>query len=82
MTRILPADDHFKVRATLAIKSAAGLGGLPEAPNVGVAMTAAHKPDTLAVLDLSMPELNGLKRPGKYGPGLLKLWSPPHHAQC
>ena len=64
MPRILLADDHFKVRCHVrdALQRQQGWEVCAEASNgrEAVEMTAAHQPD-IAVLDLSMPELNGLE---------------------
>ena len=61
--RVLCVDDHPLVRTGIA----AILGNEPTMPLVGEAdngrdaaqLVTAHKPD-IAILDLSMPELNGL----------------------
>jgi DNA-binding NarL/FixJ family response regulator len=64
MPRILLADDHFRVRCHVrdTLQRQQGWEVCAEASNgrEAVEMTAAHKPD-IAVLDLSMPELNGLQ---------------------
>jgi DNA-binding NarL/FixJ family response regulator len=64
MPRFLLADDHFKVRRHVraALERQQGWVVCAEASNgrEAVAKTAENKPD-IAVLDLSMPELNGLE---------------------
>jgi DNA-binding NarL/FixJ family response regulator len=64
MTRILLADDHAKVRRHVrdALESQKGWEVCAEASTgrEAVAMTELHTPD-IVVLDLSMPELNGLE---------------------
>jgi DNA-binding NarL/FixJ family response regulator len=63
-TRIVIADDHELVRKGLAaVIAEAGAGTVvAEAGNgrQAVEQVAAHKPD-IAILDLTMPELNGLE---------------------
>jgi len=64
MLRILLADDHSVVRRIVRnfVQSEAGWEVCAEATNgrEAVAMTAAEHPDVV-VLDLSMPDLNGLQ---------------------
>src|SRR5262245_57603434 len=76
MTRVLLADDHALVRAGLR----SVLQGLPDIEVVGeagdgneaVALAAELKPD-LVLMDVSMPQLNGLEATRR----VLKLRPPP-----
>src|SRR5512143_3804055 len=72
-TRVLIADDHAIVRAGLRalLKSEAGLDLVGEAANGGEALRLAEslRPDIL-VLDLSMPDMDGIQVTRKVQAGL------------